>query len=61
MLQVFIAEILTTYVQCIVTERNGYFGFFFEGGGREGGVFHLFLCYVLHPQVKIFSLYFMGG
>jgi hypothetical protein len=40
MLQVFIAEIYTTYVQCIVTEQSGYFRFFVRGWGREGGVFH---------------------
>jgi hypothetical protein len=62
MLQLFIAEIHTTYVQCSVIEQNGYFRFFFCEVGRGWEVsFTLFLFYVLHPKVKIFSLYFVGG
>ena len=45
----------------LLLSRMDISGFFFEvGGGREVS-FILFLCYVLHPQVKIFSLYFVGG
>jgi hypothetical protein len=63
MLQLFIAEIHTTYVQYSVTEQNGYFRFFFFFFVWGWCVlsFILFLFYVLHPQVKIFSLYFVGG
>jgi hypothetical protein len=51
MLQVFIAEIHTTYVQCIVTEQNGYFRvfFFFVIWGGEVS-FILFLCCLTFPS-----------
>ena len=60
MLQVFIAEIHTTYVQCIVTEQNGYFRFFFfvRGCGREGGVFHFVsVLRLTSPSLNIFLLF----
>jgi len=57
MLQVFIAEIHTTYVQCIVTEQNGYFRFFFFCEGVWEGGRCLSLCFCVTSYIPKFKYF----
>jgi hypothetical protein len=55
MLQAFIAEIYTTYVQCIVTEQSGYFRVFLWGGEGERCLSLCFCVTSYIPKLKYYS------